>query len=116
MHEMSYVVRFAEKAIQAAEEKNASTVISISLSVGEMTGVLPEYLHRYYPKVTKGTILEGSALKTTMVPVTTECSGCKKTYNPTRENKYLCPYCGDGAGRVIAGREVVLENVEIEVD
>ncbi|MBQ7201028.1 MAG: hydrogenase maturation nickel metallochaperone HypA, partial [Eubacterium sp.] len=52
MHEMSYVVRLAEKAIQAAEEKNASTVISISLSVGEMTGVLPEYLHRYYPKVT----------------------------------------------------------------
>ncbi|MCR4604751.1 MAG: hydrogenase maturation nickel metallochaperone HypA [Eubacterium sp.] len=112
---MSYVVRFAEKAIQAAEEKNASSVLSISVSVGEMTGVLPEYLYRYYPKVVGGTILEGSELKVTMIPVSTECGGCGKVYRPTRENRYLCPYCGDGIGRVVAGREVTLDSVEMEV-
>ena len=113
MHEMSYVVRFVNLAIETASEQKADKVRSITVSVGEMTDVLPEYLQKYYPETIRNTILEGSELKVNMVPALVECAGCKNNYTPTRENKYLCPHCGDGNGRVIAGRDVVLESVEV---
>ena len=112
MHEMSYVVRFVNQALEAIKDEKGKAG-KVCVSVGEMTDVLPEYLHKYYPQAVKGTILEGSELEVEMVPVRVECAGCGSEYHPCRENKYLCPECGDGNGRVIACRDVVLERVEI---
>jgi hydrogenase nickel incorporation protein HypA/HybF len=114
MHEMSYVVRLVNEAITAAEENNANAVKQISVLVGEMTDVVPDYLKRYYPDCVKNTILEGSELVTEMDPVVIECGGCGKKYHPSKENNYGCPDCGSAAGKIIAGKYVVLKSVEIE--
>ncbi len=113
MHEMSYVVKFVNDAIDAAVAGDAKKVVSITVSVGEMTGVLPEYLYKYYPDAVRGTILEGSELIVDTVPVKTVCLKCGESYHPVKDNGYTCPHCGDSAGRVIAGRDVVLERVEV---
>ena len=63
MHEMSYIMRLANMAAETAKANNATSVESVSIQVGEMTGLIPEYLHRYYPKAVEGTILEGSRLE-----------------------------------------------------
>ena len=47
MHEMSYVVRFVNLALQKAQENRAVRVRSLTVSVGEMTDIVPEYLHKY---------------------------------------------------------------------
>ena len=111
MHEMSYVVRFVNQAIEEAKKEQAGHVARLCVSVGEMTDVLPEYLQKYYPMAVKDTILEGSELSVEMVPVRVLCAGCGKDYHPDREHKYLCPHCGDGKGKVIAGRDVVMEKL-----
>ncbi|MBO6108980.1 MAG: hydrogenase maturation nickel metallochaperone HypA [Eubacterium sp.] len=116
MHEMSYVVAFSNQAIEEAKRQKAKKVLSITVSVGKMTGVLPEYLYKYYPEAVSGTILEDSELIVEEIPVKAVCESCGREYAPDKEHKYLCPYCGDGRGRVIAGRDVVLERIEIEGD
>ena len=47
MHEMSYVVRLVNQALDIKKEQ-AGKVTRLFVSVGEMTGVLPEYLYKYY--------------------------------------------------------------------
>lgn len=42
MHEMSYVVRFVSLALDRAKESGASEVRSLTVSVGEMTDIVPE--------------------------------------------------------------------------
>ena len=101
MHEMSYVVKFVNDAIDAAVAGDAKKVVSITVSVGEMTDAV------------RGTILEGSELIVDTVPVKTVCLKCGESYHPVKDNGYTCPHCGDSAGRVIAGRDVVLERVEV---
>lgn len=113
MHEMSYVVRFVNRALETAQEKQASGIRKIVVSVGEMTDVLPEYLHRYYASAVQGTLLEGSVLETKTEPVRVLCDGCGEEYHPERDNGYACPVCKSSAGRVVAGRGVVLEQVEL---
>ena len=116
MHEMSYVIRFVNKALEAADENKADRIRKIRVSVGEMTDVIPEYLHRYYPAAVKGTLLEGSELETSVVRAKVYCNNCKSNYHPDKENNYACPVCKSGNGKIVEGRGVILESIEFEVD
>ena len=113
MHEMSYVIRFVNLALQKALENGACGVRSLTVSVGEMTDIVPEYLHKYYPEAVKGTIMEGSQLKVETVPVKIRCIGCGEIYHPDRSNSYACPACGSREGRICAGRGMELKELEI---
>ncbi|MBQ2627956.1 MAG: hydrogenase maturation nickel metallochaperone HypA [Eubacterium sp.] len=114
MHELSYVVRFADRAVEIARENNAVSVQKLVVQVGEMTDVLPEYLQKYYPEVTKDTILAGSVLETEPLAARILCGGCGSEFHPSRENNYLCPHCGSGNGKVLEGRHVILKEVIME--
>lgn len=112
---MSYVVRFVNLAIDTAQKNSAKSVSSITVSVGEMTDIVPEYLERYYPQVVKGTVLEGSELKIIQEPVTVQCLDCGAKYQPKKEYDYCCPVCGSFRGKVLSGRDVRLVRVEAEI-
>ena len=114
MHEMSYVIRFVNLAEQTAREENAKRVISITVEVGETSGVLPEYLHKYYPDAVKGTLLEGSDLHVVSVPVEAVCGDCGTHYHPDRSNNYSCPACHSIRAKITDGRGVRLRTVEID--
>ncbi len=121
MHEMSYVIRFVNLAAESIlqeyqEEKNAPAVISISVEVGEMSNVLPEYLQKYYPRVVKGTILEGSKLLTIPVAARILCEDCGNEYHPEKEHEYLCPRCKSARGKILSGRGVTLSEIVLEED
>lgn len=114
MHEMSYVIRFVNLALQRAKENGAARVRSLTVSVGEMTDIVPEYLHKYYPEAVSGTILEGSELKVEVIPVRIRCTGCGEEYHPEKGNSYACPVCGGFAGEICAGKGMRLEALEME--
>ncbi|MBQ9062038.1 MAG: hydrogenase maturation nickel metallochaperone HypA [Eubacterium sp.] len=114
MHELSYVVRFADRAIAIAEQQHAASVRKLVVQVGEMTDVLPEYLQKYYPEVAAGTILEGSVLETEPLRAKVKCLQCGNEYHPEKETNYLCPACGSASGKVLEGRQVVLKEVVTE--
>ena len=116
MHELSYVVRFVNRALEIAEENHADRIKKLVVHVGEMTDVVPEYLHKYYPEAVQGTILEGSVLETEPVPVRMRCGACGREYHPDREHDYLCPECGGGTGKLLAGREITIKELEIETE
>ncbi len=116
MHEMSYVIRFVNIAIETAQSQNAKHVESLVVEVGEMTSVLPEYLHKYYPQAIKNTILEGSQLKTIAVKAKVECLSCHTQYHPERSHQYLCPVCQSAMGRILEGRDVRLKEVQVTID
>lgn len=111
MHEMSYCLKMVNLAIETCKENDIKKVDKILVEVGQMTGVLPYYLQKYYPKAVKDTILEDSTLEVIEVLVQTKCDQCGNIYNPKKEEKYLCPKCGSGMGKVIKGRDVILKQV-----
>ncbi|WP_027216432.1 hydrogenase maturation nickel metallochaperone HypA [Butyrivibrio fibrisolvens] len=113
MHEMSYIMRLAKMAIDTATNNNAKSVESVSIQVGEMTGLIPEYLKRYYPKAVQGTILEGSMLQIEYLPVLVRCRNCNCEYHPDRNNEYLCPSCRGSGSDLLNGREFLIKNIVI---
>ena len=89
-------------------------VQKIVVQVGEMTGVIPLYLPRYYPEAIKGTYLEGSELETEDLPAMVQCLDCGTEYHPGVENDYSCPKCKSIQGKVTQGRDVLLKEVVLE--
>ena len=113
MHEMSYVIQVANMAAAKAEEAHAVKVEQVASAVGEMTGLVPEYLTRYWPYAVKGTILEGSCLSIEYRQVKMRCAVCGKIYHPNRDNQYLCPDCKTSRGTLISGREFELTDITV---
>ncbi len=116
MHEMSYIVRLVNQAMEQVEKKNPIHVNSVHIEVGEMTGLEPFYLLKYYPIAVKNTRLEGSKLEITEVPVEALCHSCQTLFHPTKEFQYLCPHCGGGQATIQRGREFVLDHIAMEVN
>ncbi len=114
MHEMSYIARMVNLAIDVAQQNNARKVLKIEVLIGKTSGVMPYYMHKYYPEASKGTILEGAELVCEEVPVKALCEECNKEYFPTSENRYMCPHCGGRKAHIIEGKGVMLKNVVIE--
>ncbi|MCR5033414.1 MAG: hydrogenase maturation nickel metallochaperone HypA [Lachnospiraceae bacterium] len=111
MHEMSYMLRLVSLAQQTAREQQIDTIKTMVVEVGGMTGVLPYYLHKYFPTAVKGTLLEGATLEIIEIPVRTRCEDCATEYEPDKGNGYCCPHCGSKNGTVIAGRDVTLSKI-----
>lgn len=111
MHELSYMMRMTETALEACRENDLRRVDEMVISVGEATGLIPHFLEDYYPECVKGTILEGSKLTVNYVPVTAKCQECGQKYNPSRENHYCCPRCQSPKAVITGGREFTLERL-----
>ncbi len=114
MHEMSYILKMVNMAAEIAAENNVKAVKRIEIDIGETSGVMPYYMHKYYPDAIKGTILEGSELICREVKVKALCEECGNEYYPSRENRYLCPHCGGRKAHIVEGKGVVLKNVVVE--
>ena len=114
MHEMSTVVRFVSAALEEAERRGITEIENITVDVGEMTDIVPDYLYRYYPAAVKGTLLEGSRLVVHIVPVEAECAACGTHFHPDRTNDYRCPACGSAKAKLIQGKSTVLRSIAVK--
>lgn len=108
---MSTVVRFVSAALEEAKARGITDIESITVEVGEMTDIVPDYLLRYYPAAVKGTLLEGSRLIVRTVPVKAECAACGTRFHPDRSNDYRCPSCGSTKAKLLAGKSTVLRSI-----
>ena len=114
MHEMSYISKMVSMAIDVASTNKAKAVKSITVQIGKTSGVMPYYMHKYFPTAAKGTILEGAELICEEVAVKAFCEECNTEYYPDKSNGYLCPNCGGRRAHIIEGKGVTLKNVVIE--
>ena len=114
MHEMSYMVKLIDMAASEAHCAPDEHIISLTAEVGELTGVLPEYLERYFFEAASGTPCEGAKFHIISVPAEAKCSACGDLYHPSRENDYRCPKCHSTDSVFVRGRELSI--VEIRTD
>jgi len=113
MHELAITQSMLDLVLEQAEEAGAKGVGKINLVIGEMTGVVDECVQFYFGFLSKRTIAEGAALSFTMVPLTTRCRGCNKSFE-LKEFDWICPYCQSKSLEVIAGKELFVESIEVE--
>jgi hydrogenase nickel incorporation protein HypA/HybF len=113
MHELSITQHVLDIAIEHAGRANAHRITSINLVVGELTGFVDDSIQFYFDMLSPHTVADGAGLSIRRIPARVRCSVCGEEFSP-RDMNWACPTCLAVGGDVIAGRELLVESIEVE--
>ena len=114
MHEMGIILHLAKTLDEAAKENHIIRYGSVTLEVGEVSGIMTDYFEdcwNYFRG--RHPLLVDCTLKLETVKAWTHCENCGKAYE-TVPNGVTCPYCGSTHTWLIRGNECVIKEVEAE--
>jgi hydrogenase nickel incorporation protein HypA/HybF len=110
MHEMSITQSVIDICGQNAAGRR---VTSVTLEIGELSGVVADAVEFCFEACSKGTLVDGALLHIEQVPGMGRCRDCGLTvavhayYDP-------CPTCGGFGIDVISGEELRVKELEVE--
>ena len=114
MHELGIIVHITKTLQSVAKENNLKEIASVTLEVGEVSSIVPDYLTdcwEYYRK--KFPLIEHAEMRIEMMPAVTYCESCEKTY-PTVEHGRQCPCCGSWETYLLTGDECNIREIEAQ--
>lgn len=111
MHEMGTVMYVIRKVNEVCEENHLTKVGSVTLQVGEVSGILPDYLKDFWKwAVQKEQYLADAELVVEQIDAVTRCGSCGKTYETVKYAK-ICPYCGSDDTWLETGNEYIIKEI-----
>jgi hydrogenase nickel incorporation protein HypA/HybF len=113
MHEQSIVESLLALALENAWKANARKIVSINLVVGDYTGVMEDAVNLYFNFLSKDTIASGAQINFTHVPGQLRCRDCDILF-PLQNHDYHCPKCEGKRVEIVGGRELYIEDMEVE--
>lgn len=113
MHEVGITQSIVEIAERHAREEGAARVLSVTLRIGALCGVVPEAVEFCFEPCTQGTLLEGALLIVERVPGRGRCTACGADID-LDPHTLACPACGDPGLERLQGEELCI--LEMEVD
>ena len=112
MHELGIVFHMIKTVERIAEENVLASVSSVTLELGEVSGVVPHELTSCWNwAVAQTEVLKGAELKIETIPAVTLCESCNRTY-PTVPQGRVCPLCGSEETVLVRGNEINLKEIE----
>jgi len=121
MHELAATESLLHTALGAAEKGGAKKVLKIRVGIGRYSGILQEYVSKYYEIAAKGTIAEEAELEFRYLPVRLRCRKCgaERTAeilgDGTVDENSVCPSCGNGEFTLMPENwDLYVDNIEVE--
>jgi hydrogenase nickel incorporation protein HypA/HybF len=113
MHEQSIVESILTLALKNAEAAHARRIVRIDLVVGDYTGVVEDAVNFYFGFLSNNTIAAGARINYTHVSGQLRCRDCD-LLSPLQKRDLRCPYCEGKRVEIVGGRELYIENMEVE--
>jgi hydrogenase nickel incorporation protein HypA/HybF len=110
MHEMSIAAAIVEQVLAVAKENNLSKVTQVRLRVGALRLIVPEALAAAWEAVRDGTPAGLACLQLIEVAARARCRKCGHEFLPDWP-VFLCPACEQASVEILAGEELVLEEI-----
>ena len=113
MHEYSLVQALVSRADEEARRHQATKIHSLSIRVGELSGVDPELLRTAFELFRAGTPCQDAALHVKRVEASWSCPRCRQ---PLARGAVLrCPACDVPAQLDDGSAALTLDSIEMEV-
>jgi hydrogenase nickel incorporation protein HypA/HybF len=113
MHELGIVFHVIKSVEQVAKENNLTDVASVTMEIGEVSTVIPDYLKDCWKwAIKKSDLLSKADLIMETIPAVTFCEGCEKTYETVEYGK-ICPHCGSERTYLLRGNEINIKEIEV---
>lgn len=112
MHELGTIHYVIDTIEKLAVEQKLTDVASITLEVGEVSGIIPSYLTDYWLFARKKSeLLKETELKIEELKAVTYCQDCRRTYFTVEHGKE-CPFCHSDDTFLVIGNEFNIKEIE----
>ncbi len=112
MHELGVAFHCIKEINKLAEENGVEKINSVTIQLGEVSTVIPEYFEDVWKwAVKKETVLKDAALKIEIINAVTHCNGCGQDY-PTVKYGRTCPHCSSPDTYLVTGNEFIIKELE----
>lgn len=115
MHELT-VAEALLKTIDGWQKEHGGTVIRAKVAVGRLSGVDKDALEFAWPVATANCdnpFLKDCVLEIELMPFKFQCRKCEKV-STLEKFTISCPVCGEESLVRHGGRELILQNIEVE--
>lgn len=113
MHELGLLRGVVAAVAKTAADYGASAVEAVDLTVGALSGAVPEALLGAWPLATAGTILAGASLRIEAIPAAVWCPACQAERVIDEYYALTCPVCGHPTGQLVSGREFDVTSADL---
>jgi hydrogenase nickel incorporation protein HypA/HybF len=113
VHELYIAESIHKIVVEEAERGGTSRVVSLTLEIGALSGVVTDSLEFVFPAVSKGGIAENAKLLIDHVDASGKCPHCGVEF-PIEDYYSPCPTCGHVPVEVTHGRELRVKEIEVE--
>ena len=112
MHELGIVFHIIRSVEKVAADNKLEKVSAVVLELGEVSGVVPDYLTDCWKwAAAKSELVSGAQLRIETLPAVTHCDNCGKDY-PTVAHGRTCPHCQSGDTWLLTGNEANIKEIE----
>lgn len=113
MHELGVVFYVVRDVKEVAEENQVEKVASVTLQIGEVSGVVHDYLIDCWNWARKKEpVMEEAELVIEQVDAVSFCEDCRQEY-PTVQYARTCPHCGSEHTYLLWGNEFLIKEIEV---
>ncbi|MCR4694598.1 MAG: hydrogenase maturation nickel metallochaperone HypA [Pseudobutyrivibrio sp.] len=111
MHELGVVFRIIDDLTEVGKENNLEKIHSVTLQLGEVSGVVPSLLDSAWNwAAAKTELMNGAELIIETLPAVTYCEECKSEYETVVYGK-TCPNCGSEHTYLLRGNEFLIKEI-----
>ena len=111
MHELGVVFHIIDDVTEVGRENNLTNIQSVTLQLGTVSTVIPDYLKDCWKwAVNRTELLKGADLIIEPIEAITYCEDCKSTYDTIKHGK-ICPNCGSKNTFLLQGTEFMIKEI-----
>ncbi len=114
MHELSLAQDLVEKILAIIKRENVKKVLSITVSIGALSGVEQNPMEFCFPEATRNTPLEGCGFHITKQGLIVSCKDCNEISKPSI-HAIFCSHCQSGNVDIVEGKDFKLMELEVDV-
>lgn len=112
MHEFAFTKVIYNRVRAIVEREGAERVTDVHLAIGELRGMINDWVARYFAYVGKGTITEGAEVHIETIPGSVRCEDCGAIAPMSLDDMPdACPKCGGAKLRLKTGNEFLITGI-----
>ena len=113
MHELGVVFHIIDDLKAVASDNDVSSISKVTIELGEVSGVVEEYLTDCWKwACKKEELVKDCEMVVEIIPGITYCEDCGETYETVKYAK-VCPICGSKHTYLIQGNEFNIKQIEV---
>lgn len=114
MHEMGVVIQIIKTANDFAEKNKVNKVKKLTVQIGEMNAVMPQYVRMFFGDVIPDyPLMQGCELVIESEEPVAFCLGCGESFNPLA-TRNVCPSCRSHSYKLLQGESLMIKDMEVE--